>query len=186
MPPPKLEVVQKSSLPSSRIPRPSKVVRDKVSLFPPSGAPTRPPPSAIVSRSLFVALRCMSLPVLRPVLPVPRSQPLVRRFPSVFPRRRSPDVFFALRTSPQSAPRTTPYRIPRFKCTCVFASPMSNSSTGNLSFNVRTPCPSHTLMVRVRRLARRASVVEDPDLSQSPRAEVVKDSIVSETEVVAR
>jgi hypothetical protein len=39
-------------------------------------------------------------------------------------------------------------------------------------------------MVQVRRLARKVSVVEDPDLSQSPRAEVVEDSIVSETEVI--
>jgi hypothetical protein len=55
---------------------------------------------------------------------------------------------------------------------------------GNLSFNVQTPSPSHTLMVQVRRLARRVSVVEDPDLSQNPRAEVVEDSIVSETVVI--
>ncbi|KAJ7716347.1 hypothetical protein B0H14DRAFT_3522291 [Mycena olivaceomarginata] len=137
VPPPKPEVVRKSSLPSSRIPKAVK------------GRPRQ-----------SIAVPAVHLPLSYPGLCSPPFVPLVQRFPSF--RGAGPQTFFfALRTSPQSAPRTTPYRIPRFKCTSVFASPMSNFLAGNLSFNVQTPYPSHTLMVQV-----------------------VEDSIVSETEVI--
>ncbi|KAJ7856642.1 hypothetical protein B0H14DRAFT_3864872 [Mycena olivaceomarginata] len=160
VPPPKPEVVRKSSLPSSRIPKAVK------------GRPRQ-----------SIAVPAVHLPLSYPGLCSPPFVPAARSKIPVLPRRRSPDVFFALRTSPQSAPRTTPYRIPRFKCT--------PSCLADVKFLDRQPqlsrpnlCPSHTLMVQVRRLARRVSVVEDPDLSQSPRAEMVEDSIVSETEVI--
>ncbi|KAJ7318139.1 hypothetical protein DFH08DRAFT_1036941 [Mycena albidolilacea] len=185
VPPPKPEVDRKSGLPSTRIPKAVKA-RLKQSIAVPA---IRSPKKTTTFRSRIpVSVRRPSSLARTPAgsPPVRPPQSAARSKIPVLAQRRSPDVFSALRTSPQSArlPRTTPFLIPRFNCTSVFASPMSSSSTGNLSFNAQTPCPSHTLVTKARPLARKDLVVESAGLSQSLHAEVVTDSIVSETEVI--
>jgi hypothetical protein len=181
VPPPKPEVDRKSSLPSTRILKAVKG-RPKQGIAVP--AVRSPKKTTFRSRIPVSVHRPSSLartPAGSP--PVRPPQSAARSKIPVLAQRRSPDVFSALRTSPQSArlSRTTPSPIPPFKCTSVFASPMSSSSTGNLSFSAQTPCPSHTLM-KARPLARNDFAVES--LSQSLHAEVVRDSTVSQAEVV--
>ncbi|KAJ7792383.1 hypothetical protein B0H14DRAFT_3889965 [Mycena olivaceomarginata] len=161
-PPPKPEVVvRKASPPRSSIP---KLVKSYSSRKLAVAALKSPKKTTFRSR-IAVSIRYSSSLARTPAgsPPARSSRSVARSKTPVLARRRSPDVFSALRTSPQSAriSRTTPSRIPRFKCTSVFVSPMSSSS-----------------------ISTKGSAVESAGLSQSPRAEVVKDSIESETEVI--
>ncbi|KAJ7318153.1 hypothetical protein DFH08DRAFT_1037016 [Mycena albidolilacea] len=155
-PPPKPEVVvRKASPPRSSIP---KLVKGHSSRRLAVVAVKSPKKTTTCRSRIPVSIRYSSSLARTPAgSPPARSSHSVSRSKTpVLARRCSPDVFSALRTS--------------------------HSSTGDLSFNVQTPCPSHILVVQARPLARKDLAVESVGLSQSPRAEVGEDSVVCESQ----